>query len=120
MSAINRLYLKFGKKNCGFIILYLFLVIIIFPLQGIVIPRQTTKMVKSLTENTKEIGAILVSIIVIMIISMVLNSFRESLNIELLCLRGTLLDKHPWKVLTRSSLDLNGPEWIQNRFKTDA
>ncbi len=83
MSAINQLYLKFGKKNCGFIILYLILVLIIFPLQGILIPRQTTKMVKSLTENTKEIGGILVSIIVIMIISMVLNSFRESLNIEL-------------------------------------
>ena len=83
MSAINQLYLKFGKKNCGFIILYLILVLIIFPLQGIVIPRQTTRMVKSLTENTKEIGGILVSIIVIMIISMVLNSFRESLNIEL-------------------------------------
>lgn len=83
MSVSNNLYLQFGKKNCLLLVTYLIVVLIAFPLEGIFLPRQYTKMVKNLTENSNKIAHVFTVIILVLMVTTALSAIRNTIRIEL-------------------------------------
>ena len=82
--GLETIYSKFGKKNSSLLIVYGIIVLIMFPLQGIYLPRQYTKMIQNLTENSKGmITRVFIVIIIVLIVTTTLSAARETISIEL-------------------------------------
>ena len=110
--ADDQLYLKFFRKNAWLAAAYCLMVVVVFPLQGIVLPRKYTAMVKAFTDDPKALGSILVTVVVVWTIVLAINAGKMTLNIELFP-KGLI--HHIRKELYDSVVDRYSKDYEQQR-----